>query len=223
MLVRVGNWNSSDPDAWTAAGGWASWTLMVDPYQKSVDINGSPLAGPIYLSGEIPRRTGNRFMEYGYNYGYLSPSYYSGGWPTPITSIASTSAAQPADTIMITDRAARQSYGSEIYWYGAGTGWMIMGTSETPACYTDPNIWCTDGWGTGSWYQTYISDAIDGNLTGDVAPRANGMVGTAFLDGHVKKMSLGALTVGTNWNPTIADSSVQITDATKYLWNTSKS
>lgn len=222
-LVRVGNWNSNDPDAFTAADGWASWTLQVDPYQKSVNLNGSPLAGPIIEGSEIARRSGTRFMTYGYNYSYLSPSLYSGGWPTPVTTISATSPAEPADTVLLTDRVARQSYGDQIYWYGPGVGWMIMGTSETPACYTDPNIWCTDGWGTGSWYQTYITNAADGQLTGGVSPRDNGMVGVALLDGHVKKLSLGALSVGTNWNPNIADSSIVITDPTKYLWNTSKS
>src|SRR5476651_90515 len=35
-LVQVGTWNSSDPDAWAGAGGYASWALMIDPYQKDV-------------------------------------------------------------------------------------------------------------------------------------------------------------------------------------------
>src|SRR5688572_13330073 len=72
-LVRVGNWNNSDADAWTTAGGYASWALLQDPYQKNVGINGDPTAGSLVRGGEIARRVGTRLMSYGYNYTYLSP------------------------------------------------------------------------------------------------------------------------------------------------------
>lgn len=215
MTVRVGNWGSTDVDNYS---GYATWALMVDPYQKNVGILGSPLAGPLVKGNEIARRVGTRLMTYGFNYTYLSPSR-TPNWPTPMETTSQTQAANPADTLFFLERAARESYGDAVWWYGANTAWMIIGTAETPFCYNDPGYWCTDGWGTGSWYETYISDEKNGKLTGGVSPRANGMVTTALLDGHAKKLSLGAVAAGTNWNKTIADSAIVKTDNTKYIWD----
>ena len=216
--VRVGNWNSSDTDAWTSAGGYATWALMMDPYQKNVDINASPLAGPISTGTEIKRRVGTRLMSYGYNYTYLSPSR-TPSWPTPMESTSATSFAAPADTVMFTDRYSRQAF-SSVYWYGAGTGWMITGLAETPYCDNDPDVWCTGGWGTGSFYDTTATlTETEGKYSGGVAPRNTGGVNVTFLDGHTKKLAPGALAAGTNWTKKTASSAVQITDRTKYLWD----
>jgi prepilin-type N-terminal cleavage/methylation domain-containing protein len=218
--VRVGNWNSSDPDAWTGAGGWASWALVMDPYQKSVQMNGSPLAAPHINGGEVARRVGTRLMTYGYNYMYLSPSK-TPNWPTPIQSTSATEPASPAETVMFAERAARQEYGDVVYWYGAGTGWMIIGTVESPYCYNDPDYWCTDGWGIGSWYNTYLKNSEKaGAFTGANAPRANGGITTSFTDGHAKKLTPGAMAAGTNWSKNVNDADIVITDVNKYIWDT---
>jgi len=222
MMVQLGFWNSGDVDNFinVPGGHWASWALVMDPYQKNVGINGSPVAGPLVRGTEIARRVGTRLMNYGYNYTFLSPSSYAAGWPTPMQSISSTSVNKPATTVMYTDRAARESYGDVVYWYGPSTGWVIIGSSEEPWCYNDPQWWCTDGWGTGSWYQGYVHDIPNGQLTGGVAPRNNNMVNVTFCDGHTKKLALGALAAGTNWNPNIADSAIVMVDMSKYLWST---
>ncbi|MBS1708662.1 MAG: prepilin-type N-terminal cleavage/methylation domain-containing protein [Armatimonadetes bacterium] len=218
--VRVGNWDSGDPDAWTGAAGWASWALQIDPYQKNVQMNGSPLAGPIVRGSEIARRVGTRLMTYGYNYTYLSPSR-TPNWPTPIETTTATEVASPGDTLMFVERAAREEYNDAIYWYGPRTGWMIMGTVETPFCYNDPDYWCTDGWGLGSWYNGYLANNEKaGAFTGANAPRANGNMIASFTDGHAKKMTPGGLAAGTNWNKNIDDSAIVVTDKSKYIWDT---
>ena len=216
--VMVGTWNSTDADAWTSAGGYATWALMIDPYQKSVDLNASPLAGPIALGTEIKRRVGTRLMSYGYNYTYLSPSPAT-TWPIPMQTTSATSFAKPAETIMFGDRYSRQAF-SSVYWYGAGTGWMITGLVETPWCYADPDVWCTSGWGTGSFYDSTAKlSEVEGKVTGGVSPRNTGGVNITFLDGHTKRTAPGALAAGTNWTKTTAESAVAMVDRTKYLWD----
>lgn len=229
-LVRVGNWDASNPDRRTTTN-WVSWALMVDPYQKNVDINNSPLttnpwqsiANP-YAPAPTNKAKGTQYVTYGYNYTYLSPSY-TPSWPTPITTISATSAAEPAGTILLSERMNPTSGISfpGVFWYGANTGWMIMGTIETPYCYNDPEVWCTDGWGVDSWYATtYIPTANEegGKLTGGVAWRAAKQNPVAFLDGHVQKMNAGRMAAGTNWNINISSSAIIVTDPTKYLWDT---
>ena len=226
MLVRVGNWNSGDPDAWTSARGYATWALMTDPYQKNVQILGDPLAGALVKGSEIARRVGTRLTSYGYNYGYLSPSPCC-TWPVPVQTVSATAAANPADTIMFGNRASREDYNDAVYWYApsqaqadAGMTWMIIGTIENPYCYNDPTIWCTDGWGLGSWYNAYLQQReVAGAFTGAFALRAAGGMVTSFLDGHVKKLRPGQIAAGTNWNRNIQDSAIVLTDVTKYLWD----
>ena len=216
--VPVGVWNSADVDAYTAAGGWASWGLLTDPYQKNVQILQSPLANTGIRAGEIVRRAGTRYMEYGYNYTYLSPSYCC-NWPVPITPISSTSVGNVANTVMLTERTSRAAQPA-IYWYGAGVGWMNMGTSEAPDCYTVPTHWCTDGWGVGSFWDGLIASEKEGKRTGMVALRSADKSVAAFVDGHVKVLAPGALAAGTNWTRTTANSAIVRSSDALYPWDT---
>jgi prepilin-type N-terminal cleavage/methylation domain-containing protein len=236
-LVRVGNWGANNPDRRVGAD-WNSWALMIDPYQKNVDINNTPLsqnpwqsiANP-YAPAPTTKAKGTQYMTYGYNYTYLSPSYVSGGWPTPVVTMSATAANAPAETIMLAERLNPTSGTAfpGVYWYvptqaqkDAGMTWMIMSTIETPFCYNDPDVWCTDGWGVDSWYATtYIPSATEegGKFTGGVAFRAAKNNPVAFLDGHVKKMTAGGIAAGTNWNINSTDASIIVTDTSKYLWD----
>ncbi len=216
-LVRVGNWGSSDVDNFA---GYASWALMIDPYQKSIGINGDPLAGPLVKGSEIARRVGTRLMSYGYNYTYLSPSPTT-SWPSPMQTVSGTAPESPAETIMFGSRASREDYNDAVYWYGANVGWIIIGTIESPYCYNDPDVWCTDGWGVGSWYNAYLQNReAAGAFTGAFSTKAAGGMVTSFVDGHVKKLRPGAIAAGTNWNRNIANSAIILTDVTKYIWDT---
>jgi prepilin-type N-terminal cleavage/methylation domain-containing protein/prepilin-type processing-associated H-X9-DG protein len=217
--VIVGAWNSTDPDAYpVGAGLWASWALLQHPYTKNVQLLQSPLSNVGILSGEIAKRAGTRFMEYGYNYTYMSPTPCC-TWPSPMQGLSSTAINAPAETILFTERTSRSALPT-VYDYGANIGWVDMGTSEAPDCYTVPTVWCTTGWGTGNFWEDKIVKDEEGRLTGLNAWRNAGKVPTSFADGHVKNMNYQALTHGTNWTPTIAESAIVNLDPALYLWDT---
>lgn len=215
-FVRVGNWDSSNPDNFA---GWVTWALAMDPYQKSVQMNSSPLAAPAVRGGENAKRVGTRLMTYGYNYTYLSPSR-TPNWPTPIETVSETAVANPSATIMFGDRAAREAYGGTVYWYGPNTGWIILGTIETPWCYNDPGYWCTDGWGLGSWYNSYLRNSIpEGAFTGANATRAANGGNMVMTDTSTKKMQKGQMAAGTSWFDGVYDWDIQMVDRSKYIWD----
>jgi prepilin-type N-terminal cleavage/methylation domain-containing protein/prepilin-type processing-associated H-X9-DG protein len=216
--VIVGAWQSTDPDAWCSSptACWASWGLLQDPYTKNTQLLQSPLSNVGIRANEIVRRSGTRYMEYGYNYTYLSPSRCC-TWPTPITGLSSTAVASPAETIMFTERVSRDYLG--IWWYGPNVGWMIMGTVEAPDCYTVPTVWCSDGWGFDSFWAAQVSKKEEGKETGLNAWRNAGKVPTTFADGHVKNMNYQALAVGTNWTPTAPVATIVNQNPALYLWD----
>lgn len=217
--VIVGSWDSSDPHAWNTGGArWGSWALLIDPYQKNTNINADPLRNRMVNAGEVQRIAGTRFMEYGYNYTYLSPSYCC-TWPTPITSISGTAVAQPANTVAFTERTSREM---GIWWYGERVGWMIMGTSEAPDCYTVPTHWCSDGWGVGNGWETVVGEPEEGQLTGLNAWRSHDKVISSFTDGHVKTMDPTQLAQGSNWTWTESVGNIVNNDPQKYLWDTAE-
>jgi prepilin-type N-terminal cleavage/methylation domain-containing protein len=220
-LVMVGNWNSLDPDAWTTAGGWSSWALNIDPYQKNIGINGSPLAGPLVNGGEIARRVGTRLQSYGYNYTYLSPSKCC-TWPTPITAMSATAVNKPAQNIMFAESVSRQGTipANAVWWYGAGVGWMTTGTAEAPDCYTVPDVWCTDGWGYNSFWAGVIGSDTEGKNTGRVAFRTANKDALSYVDGHAAAQQRGRIAAGTNWNPNISNSQIVNQHNGLFQWDT---
>lgn len=220
-LVMVGNWGSSDPDAWTSAGGWSSWALNIDPYQKNVALNGSPLAGPLVRGTEIARRVGTRLQSYGYNYTYLSPSKCC-TWPTPITSMSATAVNKPAQNVFFAESVSRDGTipANAVWWYGANTGWMTTGTAEAPDCYTVPTEWCTDGWGFDSWWAAHITNDMEGKNTGRVAFRTANKDAVSFVDGHAQSLQRGRLAIGTNWYPNIPDAQIVNLHNNQYMWDT---
>jgi prepilin-type N-terminal cleavage/methylation domain-containing protein len=221
MMVRMGTWNGTDSDAWASAGGYTTWALAIDPYQKNVDMNSSPIGSSIFRATDIKRRIGTRLMTYGFNYTYLSPSPTT-SWPVPMQSLSATAVASPSGTVMFTERAHPDAYNRTVYWYGAGTGWMIIGGAETPYCYNDPDYWCTDGWGENSWFNTSLmpGKVEEGSTTGMNAPKGMTMVTTSFTDGSARRLPLGRLAAGTNWRKGINNSEIVLTDRTQYMWDT---
>lgn len=224
-LVRMGVWGSGDPDSvGFGSYNYAPWTLALDPYQKNVDLNMSPLgSGTIRPTSTLSRRRqGTQYVTYGYNYTYLSPSP-TPTWPTPMLSLSATAVNSPAETVMITERMHPASHNYATYWYGANVAWMIVGNTETPYCYNDPDVWCTDGWGYDSFWNTGFPGANkleEGSTIGLNATKNSGSITTSYVDGHAKRLKPGALAAGTNWNPAIQDSAIVVTDASKYIWDT---
>ena len=202
------------PVCFSAVDCAAGWDYLVLPYSKSGALFGDP-QGPnqsvnddVYLS-----------PEYGFNYTYLSA--WNGTAQIPVTT---TSAARPADTVLIGNKWGE----SETNLNGDFVGFcftvkncdgpLLNYTIELPNCGNAPG-YCATNWGINGFNsaQTYAA----GNQTGGDAMRTAGLAVTSFIDGHAKTLSPGALTVGTNWSPTLQASALVFTNnwQSVYLWN----
>jgi len=130
------------------------------------------------------------------------------GPPTPLALIA-----KPAETVMFGGSALAPGTGS---FAGANSLYPDKGgmnTLEAPATLTTPEgcTWSNGAWGQGSYIGPY---------GGFEQPRHSNMVGTlTFADGHTKAMTAGRAAAGTNWTPTITNSSIVVTDRTQYIWD----
>jgi len=221
--IPAGIWGSGDPDALNpTTSRYATWALLVDPYSKNIDIYSSPLGNSSTMAGEVKRRTGTRFMSYGYNYTYLM-QFQIGGSPTSLNYTSATSFAKPAETVMYAEHVSRGNQSNAAQWYMGGNTAVNLGLAETPACYFDPYMYCLDGWGNDGLSSDGITKVEEGKYTGSNAPRKSGQIPVAWLDGHVKSMAPGNLASGTNWKnlPTtgMPNNDIVINDYDKYLWD----
>jgi len=201
---------------------WVEWSYAIMPYEKTFAINYSPLGGPKVISSWANVLTtpdlnwdGNwqYYAQYGMNATYLNQAngqcsniqIAGNQFGPPVTS---TSFAQPASTIALTDA-------------GQDTPQDNVGTSIVypPGGLQSPNVCTYADWGPNSdiWYGQGGSTMV--TQAGFVRPRAAGGVVTTFVDGHVKVMQLGSLAAGTNWYLGQPYGTALITDYTKYLWD----
>lgn len=207
-----------------------TWAILVQPYVKSwsvfrcpdTEVNPKGIWDPPKTSDDHELQY---TISYGYNYNYLNPwqpcdtapalqdynnQYVNPGLPVGLARIQ-----DPADTVLITD--------TKIL----GNSTDVAGQSSAVDAPTvmQPPLPCavtTQGWGIGSYGDSGQFGAPV-TSTGTFSIRHNGGGTVSFCDGHVKWMTPGALAAGTNWHPGIANTAVQITDLSKYLWSLSKS
>jgi len=229
QFVKAGQWGVCDADAaypdttcTSATRNYASWALLIDPYTKNVDIDSSPLGNNSTQGSEIKRRTGTRYMSYGFNYAYLNGFLYP-TQPVASSPVSSTSVGSPANTVMYTEHVSRGNQSLSTMWYmGPGTP-LWLGLAEIPDCYSSPDVWCMDGWGNDGIYAGAITKESEGKFMGGNAPRKSGQIPTSWTDGHVSSTTPGALTAGTNWQNKpgvgMANGDIAVTDATKYVWD----
>jgi prepilin-type N-terminal cleavage/methylation domain-containing protein len=217
MLPIATTWNTgSDQLTYGAGLAFSTWAWVCQPYIKNSSLFMDPLATP------NPVRTPQRnfdtyYIQYGYNYTWLSPDY--GASPGSQTSTSQTSFANVADTVMLTSKWANAENKSGFNW---GTtfpgGALAAAVSDAPDCYHIQQ-WCLAGWGANGFYESTLKlTPVAGARTGGNSTRAANNVVVAWLDGHVKKSSPGALAAGTNWTPT-APEGITMTDVTKYVWD----
>jgi prepilin-type N-terminal cleavage/methylation domain-containing protein/prepilin-type processing-associated H-X9-DG protein len=176
------------------------WPQLVQPYVKNWEVfrcPNDPLANDeTYLKTLFkPSNTTGRELDYvraqftnfGYNYAHLVGS---GNTANPLAAIA-----RPADMVLGAD----STYGFGPAGDNAhGFFWVTPPVSDGTPNYTGPSraIWEPDR-------QRY----------GGVRPRHTRMVNVAFVDGHVKSNTVGALMRGCDL-PT-----GRITDTEAYLWD----
>jgi hypothetical protein len=233
VIMYTNDYDDTFPIAVNATTGgtditWEDWPRTILPYQKTFDLDYSPLGGPKAVTSWMTIFTnpgynwiGNwqYFAQYGMNATYLnpapncnaiqqSPPSSAGGVNQFGYPVTTTSFAQPASTIAFTDAgqdSPQDNVGTHIVY--------------PPGGIQSPNI-CTYGdWGpaTGVWYG--LGGSTLKTQAGFVRPRAPGGAVTAFVDGHTKIYQLGALAAGTNWYYGQAYGTALIIDYTRYLWD----
>lgn len=228
MLVPAASWNTGN-DPLAVNGTPASpWSVLIQAYTK----NGELLQDPSENPG--PNWNGNQTVsdsflpEYGYNYVFLSPvivnsSSVSGYSEAPVSD---TSAAQVADTVLLTNKWGYNDSNVATAGFKSFNGVntpLMQATVEAPICIQTVNL-CKASWGINDGYVNSASGdglttIVSGADTGGVSlPVANKAV-TAWLDGHVTRADPGYLARGTTWSPTATASSVTMVDVTQFLWD----
>jgi len=210
-----------------------SWRTLVYPYTKNFNIFTDPAAPNIFVSAAFAGQkdlAATIYGNIGINHMAMGPMQWDGTHQAPI-GVSATSIAKPAETV----------YFTEIFnngidnptndgWVWTGNYWW-NGMVDAPMCWdtaladgdprqVDGNTFCIWNWGTGTWTQLGL-DAAHGGQTGGAMPRVASKIATAWGDGHVSKMSLGGLAVGTNWklNQSGDDTHFVLADYDKYLWD----
>ncbi len=206
---------------------------MVTPYIKSGQIFLDPLKGDdnnFQSSGGYgysQTAYDENFSQFGYDAALLNHQDHNVNTPigqgTIYDSNSMTSFSRPADMVMLTEAASFDDAGFNfIYW---GGDIFAFDTVEGPYCFngcSDTNYgeWFT--YPTGYGFNGMQTNLNEGSATGGVAFRrgglTSGLTNVAFIDGHAKALTAGALAVGTTWTPTAGYGSVNLTNPDVYRW-----
>jgi len=197
------------------------WSWSIAPYVKNTQIYMDPQTSPNASQTALPQANyDSYYIQYGYNYTYLSPIPVQN---QPEVGVSSTAVGAPADTVMLGAKWIQAENASGFDWGMFPNGQLAAAAIDSPDCQDIPT-WCMSGWGKGStsMYDTggmKLPTKESGRFTGGNSLRAAGNTITSFVDGHTKKVAPGNLAAGTNWNINIDENQVHITDTTKYLWD----
>jgi len=200
-----------------------TWAQLIMPYMKNGDILQDPLATKETVPAGWPAAVRYAlFPEFGYNYAAWSPNLFA-TQDFVRHPVSMTAAAQPADTVFFTEKFSSAELGG-LFWYGANGGKGSMITSvgaEIPDCYSSP-VFCFAGWANSANYGS-LPSRESGKYTGGDSPRRSNNIVTVFGDGHTSAVKPGRLAAGTSYidgSTTQNESDVNITDVSKYLWDT---
>jgi len=222
------------------------WPDLLIPYIKTLKVFVDPGTGdPQGVFAEsgpdsIIQNWGND-AQYGYNYLFLSPMVPGGNTGDHATGHilslgrSASAAIHPADTVMFSLAQGFASANSAAYQFlTPDTDWAdAPGVNVWVVPALDRVVMTSYGcyWGTAPmWTCGWVNDTpagYGGPVTGTVRmlkPYPGGNF--AWVDGHVKSMTLGAITAGTDFaTSTPADGSTQfgttgsvVTDVDKFLW-----
>jgi prepilin-type N-terminal cleavage/methylation domain-containing protein/prepilin-type processing-associated H-X9-DG protein len=227
FTVLAASWNGSDnPVKFTSGNTVGTFAWLIMPYIKNGQMFEDPTGTPTPKLGNLSDLVAKSFVpQYGYNYSYLSPQTDDGAGGVKQVTISSTSTASPAGTVLFTSKygySDSTALKNNTFWsFGVGTV-ALWATVEAPDCSNNPN-YCASNWGKTDGFvndATYIglTNVEAGANSGGVSSHAGGAV-VSFLDGHVKKMQLGALAAGTTWSPTGLAADTKVVDKSLYLWD----
>ena len=174
----------------------AAWAWAVQPYLKNSGILQDPLApqtatGQTWLDALYP--------QFGYNLTYLSPWNFKTN-PYSWSSKATTSFSRPAETLAIAAKFDhKEASGDYAYWTVQGP---YLDVDIEPVDCNDIAPDCVTGWGTDSEMAAIgLTTDAQGLDTGGISQRRETKMVTAWLDGHSRVISPGALAIGTTWAP----------------------
>lgn len=222
-------WDSPTANLSISGVNYNTWVWNIYPYMKNADILQDPLGPPITTAGFASKiNQASATPTYGYNYTWLSPSYFTGGvWQH--TAVSQSSLGQPSSTVMLTDRYEQASETSlaatQLLWYGVRSI-TTLAAVDPPDCQSAVvTQYCFDNWGNNTvWTNTTgvnIKTVAAGRLTGGNALRGAEQCIVSMADGSAKKMKASALAAGTNWrqDTTFNGSTLVVNDNSKYLWD----
>jgi prepilin-type N-terminal cleavage/methylation domain-containing protein/prepilin-type processing-associated H-X9-DG protein len=224
-------WNGSDDPIRTATGQTnASWVWLIQPYMKAAGLVIDPL-GPKALSfSGIPEAvTNSTRLSIGFNQYHLS---YWDGTGAGSETVSLSGVAKPAETLAYTTMTHASEWGNNslvsnpfsnvYYFYQYGVPDVDQGPAIT--VMVDPPVWDENKEVGNPWTDySLIRNPNAGRYTGRVAFRKAGKATIAFLDGHVKALSIGQVAAGTNYDLELIKSGdleqAEITDLDAYIWD----
>lgn len=226
------SWHGGYPiDFGIPGSDFAPWCFLIQPYMKNSGIEQDPL-GPIqtvpsnWTSQGLGQAWSDYNPEYGYSYTVWSPYQYSSdGVQIEAAPRGMSSAARPADTVLLTAHPSLGEFGGQVWLYSVVSGPILNFGSEPVDCYHSEAL-CFGNWGRNDPLLSQIANAghyEQGPQTGENAPRRANKVTSAFGDGHVKTSSVSWLAEGTNFTGSAggADtdaSQIVIFDLSVYHW-----
>lgn len=225
------------------------WPYLVLPYIKNGDIFNDPLAQGNFTSTN-PLANDLYNPTYALDFAAVAP--WGGPTPSHTYVVTTTAPKQPANTVLMVAKYSDKDIpndptGSETYGFFPGPpddGPLYNSVVDPPNCGFAFSA-CISSWGLPdagfnpwAWQQILgnvtggapengqpeNANAIaEGENTGGMARRANGMAIVILEDSHARKMSAGALAAGTNWSDQTPEAMLKFTTAdgslpSNYMW-----
>ncbi|MGV3617301.1 MAG: prepilin-type N-terminal cleavage/methylation domain-containing protein [Fimbriimonas sp.] len=201
---------------------YAPWSMLQQPYIKSLDIFADPQAstGAFKFPYPTPDSWPKLFdTQYGYNVRAWAPM--------PATSAANprprsmTAIPRPAETVLFAAKTTLNELTIPGFWscYFGDESPFLAQIVWPPVCDSEAHF-APDCWGPDSFFNYAIqNNKANGYQTGEVSMRGSGKMLIAWGDGHVSKSTPGAMAAGTNYDGVRSMFQNTITDRSKYMWD----
>ncbi|OJU61423.1 MAG: hypothetical protein BGO01_04880 [Armatimonadetes bacterium 55-13] len=201
---------------------YAPWSMIIQPYVKSIDIFSDPQVGAGVFKFPFPASNAwNKLFDtqYGLNFRAYAPMPAippANPVPKSMTSIA-----RPAETVFFAAKTALNELTIPGFWSDYfGDESPFLAQIVWPVVCDAEIHFAPDCWGPDSFFNyAIVNNKANGYQTGEVSQRGSGLMLIAWGDGHASKKSAGAMAVGTNYDGVRSMFATTITDPSKYLWD----